>query len=73
MAEAPLTPAQKLQLAFELFEAGREMKRQQLRREFPELGEAEIASKLAAWVSTRPGAEHGDAVGTPRPPQEPAA
>lgn len=66
MTERPLDPAAKMRLACELFEAGRDMMRQKLRREHPDLDDAAIERKLAEWVSTRPGAEHGDSVGRPR-------
>jgi hypothetical protein len=69
MSERPLRPEQKLRLALDLFGSGVELMRQRLRREHPELALPEIAE----WVSTRPGAEHGDAEGRPRKLQEPAA
>jgi hypothetical protein len=55
--------AARLRTAFELFETGLEMRRQQLRRAHPELAEPEIEALLAAWLKERPGAEFGDAVG----------
>lgn len=51
--------------AFDLFEVGVDMMRQRLRREHPEESEAEIRRRLDEWLSTRPGAEHGDGEGTP--------
>lgn len=73
MSEEPLTPEAKLRIAFELFEAGVKLQRQNLRRAHPGASEVEIERLLAEWLSTRPGAEHGDGVGRPRKPAEPAA
>ena len=73
MEERPLRPDQKLRLAFELFDAGVSLMRQKLRREHPELPAERIDQLLAEWLSTRPGAEHGDGVGRVRKPSEPAA
>jgi hypothetical protein len=66
MSEPPLDPAAKLRLAFELFEAGVDLMRQKLRRQHPDLDAVAIERLVAEWVSTRPGAEHGDAVGRVR-------
>jgi hypothetical protein len=71
LTESPLSPAEKLRLALDLFESGRELMRAQLRSEHPEATPEEIERRLAQWVSTRPGAEHGDAVGRVRPWREP--
>jgi hypothetical protein len=59
--------AEKLRLAFDLFEAGEEMMRQRLRREFPDAGAAEIERRLVSWLQDRPGAPFGDAEGRPVP------
>lgn len=59
--------AVRLRQAFELFELGVEMMRQNLRRKFPAAGEAEIENRLVAWLRQRPGAEHGDCEGRPVP------
>jgi hypothetical protein len=67
MTEPPLTPAAKLRLALDLFESGVALIRQQLRRKHPEETAEEIERRVSAWLSTRPGAEHGDAPGRPRP------
>jgi hypothetical protein len=58
---AELTPAQKLQLSLDMFAYGCEMMRQNLRRAHPQADDAAIEELLR----TRPGAEHGDAVGRP--------
>jgi hypothetical protein len=55
--------ARRFRLALELFEAAEDLKRQSLRREFPEAAESEIESRINAWLRSRPGAPHGDAVG----------
>lgn len=55
--------SRKLQLAFELHEAGVQMYRARMRRENPGASDAEIIVLVGAWLQTRPGAEHGDAVG----------
>jgi hypothetical protein len=58
---------ERLRVAFDLFEAGVSMRRASLRREHPEAGPDEIDRLLREWLATRPGAEHGDAIGRPRP------
>jgi hypothetical protein len=73
MESEALTPGQKLRLALELFESGRELMRAKIKREGPGLSDLEIEQRLAAWVSARPGAEHGDSSGLPRRFREPAA
>ncbi len=57
--------AQRLRLALDLFAAGEAMMRENLRRRFPGAGAEEIEERLVAWLSERPGAELGDAVGRP--------
>lgn len=64
--------AQRLQLAFELYEAGEAMMRAKLRRQHPDASERDIEALLVAWLRERPGAEHGDCVGTPVPWPRPA-
>lgn len=61
------TPAERLRLAFELFDAGLAIMRQNLRRRMPLASAEEIQATLNAWLRERPGAEHGDAVGRPLP------
>jgi hypothetical protein len=46
-----------------MFDIGVEMMRQNLRRAHPTLTDTEIEARLTAWLSERPGAEFGDAVG----------
>jgi hypothetical protein len=56
----------RLRQAFELFEAGERLMRQNLRRRYPDETPEVIEQRLSAWLMIRPGAEHGDAEGTPR-------
>ena len=58
-------PATRLRIALELHDLGVRMQRQRLRREHPDWADAELAEAMRAWMRDRPGAEHGDAVGTP--------
>ena len=58
-----LTPAQKLLLSLDMFEYGRDMMRQNLRRTHPCADAATIDALLLAWLRTRPGAELGDGEG----------
>ena len=57
--------AARLRAALELFEAGVKMMRQTLRRNHPALTDLEIEARVRAWLSERPGATFGDAVGRP--------
>jgi hypothetical protein len=61
------TIAERLKTAFDLFLAGERMMRQNLKRRHPEATLEEIEHRLCAWMSERPGAEHGDAVARPIP------
>lgn len=62
--------AARIRTALELFEVAESMVRQRLRREHPELDDDAIEERVVAWVRHRPGAEDGDAVGTPRTPND---
>ena len=73
MDAKPLAPSVKLRLALEMFEGGVALMRQNLRRRHPTATEAEIDRLLVDWIRTRPGAEHGDSNGKPRPFSEPPA
>lgn len=55
--------AQRLQTAFELFEAGLTMMRARYCRMHPNASASEIDSMLAEWLLQRPGAPSGDAEG----------
>jgi hypothetical protein len=56
---------QRLLVAFDLFEAGVDLKRQQLKRQHPGETDSDIERRVTAWLHERPGAEHGDAEGRP--------
>jgi hypothetical protein len=43
------------------------MMRQNLLHQFPNETDEARERRFVAWLQTRPGAEHGDAVGRPRP------
>lgn len=47
-----LTPAEKLRQALDVMRAGIRLKRSNLRRQFPELEEAEIDRRLGEWLRT---------------------
>jgi hypothetical protein len=55
----------KRQLALDLFSAGCDMMLRNLRRKYPDVSEVEILKIHGQWLKTRPGAEFGDAVGSP--------
>jgi hypothetical protein len=57
--------AERLRIALALSEDGFNLKRQQLRRRFPDADEMELDRLFRAWLQERPGAEHGDGVGRP--------
>lgn len=52
-----------LSVTFDLFDTGVRLMRQNLRRQHPDVGEAEIDRLLGEWLRHRPGAEAGDAMG----------
>jgi hypothetical protein len=56
---------ERMRIALELVDLAEAMFRQRLRRERPARTEAEIDGLVQAWRERRPGAEHGDAEGTP--------
>ncbi len=60
--DAELTPAEKLRTAFDLFDAGVDMMRQNIRRDFPEAPPEEVDRRLQEWLFTRPGADLAVAV-----------
>ncbi len=55
-----------LLIACEMFELGVAMYRQSLCRMHPGLSQDAIDDMVTKWLETRPGAEFGDAEGTPR-------
>ena len=71
MVSSDLSPVEKLGLALDLFESGVDVMRHNLYRKYPSETRDEIEERLLEWLRTRPGAEHGDAVGRPRAPGGP--
>ena len=57
------TPSRRLQIAFELFDEGLVVQRQNLRRRHPDASTEEVDLLLRRWLRSRPGAPHGDADG----------
>ncbi len=57
--------ADRLRLAFELFELSEALLRQKLRRTVPGISEEEVELRVGAWLASRPGAEAGDSAGRP--------
>lgn len=58
---------ERLRTALTLFDDGVQLMRANLRRRHPDATEAEIERLVDDWLAERPGAEHGDGVGRPRP------
>lgn len=56
--------AARLRTALALFDDGVALMRQNLRRAHPEASGEEIERRLRSWLRQRPGAEHGDGVGS---------
>lgn len=54
---------ERMQMTFELYEVAETMKRQNVRRRHPELGEEEVEQRVLDWLRQRPGAPQGDADG----------
>ena len=61
--------ARRLRTALDLADSGIEMRRAQLRRNHPGATEVEIDRRLNRWLRHRPGAEYGDAEGSPVSPR----
>ena len=55
--------ARVFRMTLDLFDAGVQMMRQNLRRQDPDADEQEIDRRLSRWLRARPGAEHGDCSG----------
>jgi hypothetical protein len=70
MSDASVTASSKLRAAFDLFEAGVEIMRQNLRRAYPNADDQEIDARLREWLHHRPGAEFGDCPGRPLDPRD---
>ena len=58
-----LSPAESLRASLDLFEAGVDLMRQNLRRQHPQADDREIDRLLGHWLRERPGAEFGDCSG----------
>ena len=56
---------ERFRVTLDLFEAGEQMMRQNLRRRYPDADDSEIEERLFEWFLHRPGAEHGDCTGRP--------
>ncbi len=52
--------AEALEITFDLFDAGLDIMRQNLKRADPLAAEDEIDRRLVRWLHERPGAEAGD-------------
>jgi len=57
---------QRLLETLDLIDFGMNVHKQTLRRENPRLSSEEIEELFLNWLRSRPGAESGDCVGTPR-------
>ena len=64
--EPPASPRERFEAGRDLFKTALRLRRQTLRREQPELDDAAIEALVGAWLSERPGAEGGDAIGRVR-------
>jgi hypothetical protein len=51
--------------ALDLFAAGIDLMRQNLRRRYPDAGDEELGELLRVWLRDRPGAQFGDGYGRP--------
>ncbi len=63
MASATSFIADHFRTALDLFDAGLDLMRQNLRRRHPGAGDEEIERLLRTWLLDRPGAESGDSPG----------
>ena len=52
-----------MQMTFELYAFNEMMKRQQLRRRYPDASDSEIEEYVVEWLYRRTGVEHGDGDG----------
>jgi hypothetical protein len=57
--------ADRLRLALDMYEFGERMFRARLHRERPSATDADIEAAVQEWLSSRPDAPIGDAVGRP--------
>ena len=56
----PSRLAERLLVAVDLWTTGVALRRQAIRRAFPEASEVDVEQRLDAWLQERPGAESGD-------------
>jgi hypothetical protein len=56
-----------MRLTLELYQAGEDLMRLNLRRRHPQESEEQIEERLVSWLHERPGAEFGDGPGKPVP------
>jgi hypothetical protein len=65
MASAPSSISDSFRTTLDLFQAGVDLMRQNLRRRHPNADPHEIEGLLQEWLHERPGAEAGDCPGRP--------
>jgi hypothetical protein len=65
MASPDLSAPDAFRLTLDLFQAGLDVMRQNLRRSHPDADDDRIERLLRAWLLDRPGAESGDCAGRP--------
>jgi hypothetical protein len=65
MASTTSSVADAFRTTLDLFDMGLDLMRQNLRRNHPKSGDAEIELLLRDWLLDRPGAECGDCPGRP--------
>ena len=61
-----MTPSGRFRIALDLWETAVALRRQSLRRQYPDLPEDQIDALVDQWLTTRPGAEKGDGPRTRR-------
>lgn len=66
LVDPDLSPARRLQITFELWEVGVQLRRERHRRENPAASEAELDEVVRSWLTDRPGAPFGDVAGQVR-------
>ena len=64
--EPPLSPADRLQIAFDLYDVARDLKRESLRRAHPSASDDDLEQLLFAWHLDRPPDGEGVLVSWPR-------
>jgi hypothetical protein len=55
--------AKRIALAFDLYATGESLKREQIRRQHPELDPDAVEHRLLAWLTDRPCSPSGDVLG----------